>query len=245
MKLFQRLALLALFVAGSTAAFAQHGPGNGGPGDPRDTSHHRDTLHRPPMRPPCNIFTDSCFRILLSKLSADDAAALQAAMDAKSSLMTQLNQLRADIRAAMKSGDSALARSLWQQLKPLMERLRTADKTIRDILRRNDAAVRETMKDCCPMRLAICITRTAYPSDPSGEIGLRCRHARPSGATSVAFEYDLKAPLPIRNHRQVTSLAHWALDIDLGKPMQDISSTHLMYQGWLAVTSYACKPISP
>jgi hypothetical protein len=200
MKQLKHLFVLMLLVAAAGSVFAQHGPGNGDPGDPRDTSHRKDSIHGIPHRPPCNIFVDSCFQILLSKLSADDATALQAALTNKDALMTQLNQLRADIRAALKSGDTATAHALIAQVRPLMQQLRDADKAIRDILRRNDTAVRETMKDCCPMPPRDTLHHHRGPhggSDPIGNLELKMSPIRPNpvtkGATSATFEYDLTA----------------------------------------------------
>jgi hypothetical protein len=197
MKYIQRLFILMLLVAAAGSVFAQHGGGPGN-GDPGDTTHHRDSIHGILHHPPCNVFVDSCFQILLSKLSADDASALQTALTNKDALMTQLNQLRADIRAALKSGDTATAHALMAQVRPLMQQLHDADKAIRDILRRNQTAVRETMKDCCPMPPRDTSHHHRGPhggSDPIGNLELKMSPIRPNpvtkGTTNATFEYDL------------------------------------------------------
>jgi hypothetical protein len=79
---------------------------------------------------------DSCFQILLGKLSADDAAA-------------QVNQIRAAAKAAREAGDTAAFRAAMEQLKGLRGQGKELGKTIRDIMHRNNTAVHEAMVACC------------------------------------------------------------------------------------------------
>jgi hypothetical protein len=138
------IAVLLLVVAGTS--FAQRGPGHG-PRDHRGPGNHgRDSVRK---GPPCNLMADSCFQILLGKLSADDAAALTAALDAQKAFMDQVNQIRAAAKAAREAHDTAAFRAAMEQLKALRRQGKEIGKTIREIMHRNNTAVREALLACC------------------------------------------------------------------------------------------------
>lgn len=189
------LAVLLLVVAGSS--FAQRGPGGpGGPRGPRDHRGHgndRDSL-RPP---PCNLMADSCFQILLGKLSADDAAALTAALDAQKAFMDQVNQIRAAAKAAREAHDTAAFRAAMEQLKALRGQGREIGKAIRDIMNRNNTAVREALVACCgePPHGPRDSNDTKGPGDHQHilELGNIKPNPVPAGIAAVELELRLKA----------------------------------------------------
>lgn len=189
------IAVLLLVVAGTS--FAQRGPGGpGGPGGPRDhrgPRNHGDSVRK---GPPCNLMADSCFQILLGKLSADDAAALTAALDAQKAFMDQVNQLRAAAKAAREAGDTAAFRAAMEQLKGLRRQGRDLQKTIRDIMHRNNTAVREALLACCgePPRGPRDSNDTKGPDDHQHILGLGhiTPNPVPAGITTASMEYKLK-----------------------------------------------------
>lgn len=198
MKNVQRILTAVLFlVIASGVTFAQRdprggGPGNGGPhGGGRP--HGQDTVRRPPPPPPCNPFGDSCLTLLLSKLSTDDAAALTAALDAGKSLRDQMNTLRQQLKDARTAGDTALFRSLMQQLRDLRDQARITERTIRDIMHRNNTAVRETMAECCPKPPK----GPHGNNDPIDQSLLKVSPVIPNpitgGVTTASFTYSLNA----------------------------------------------------
>lgn len=188
MKNIKSLFIVALLLVVAGASFAQRGPGRG----PRD--------HRGPGRdsvrkaPPCNPFADSCLQILLGKLSTDDATALQAALAAQSALMDQVNRLHAAAKAAREAKDSAAFSAAMQQLRALRGQGKELTKTIREIMHRNSAAVREAIVACCGERPK----GHRDSNDVKGDQHIL--HVSPikpnpvlAGTASAEFSYSLKA----------------------------------------------------
>jgi hypothetical protein len=181
MKNIKRIFVVALLLIVAGTSFAQRGPG--GTGD-------RDG-HHGPKRPPCNVLAEPCLEILLGKLSADDAAALQAALRSQQALMDQTNQLRAAAKAAREAKDTAAFRAAMEQLKGLRRQGKEIGKTIREILHRNNTAVREALLACCEKPAG------GGTDDGSNQHILRVSPIKPNpvlaGATSAEFTYGLKA----------------------------------------------------
>lgn len=183
------IAVLLLVVAGTS--FAQRGPGHG-PRDHRGPGNHgRDSVRK---GPPCNLMADSCFQILLGKLSADDAAALTAALDAQKALLDQVNQIRAAAKAAHEAGDTAAFRAAMEQLKGLRRQGKELAKTIRDIMHRNNTAVREALVACCgePPHGPRDSNDTKGDHQHVLEVGNIKPNPVPTGVTTAELKYKLK-----------------------------------------------------
>jgi len=188
------IAVLLLVVAGTS--FAQRGPG--GPGGPRGPHGPRD--HRGPgpdslRPPPCNLMADSCFQILLGKLSADDAAALTAALDGQKAFMDQVNQIRAAAKAAREAHDTAAFRAAMEQLKALRGQGKELGKTIRDIMHRNNTAVHEALVACCgePPHGPRDSNDVKGDQHVLGLVTPIKPNPVPAGVTTAEFRYDLLA----------------------------------------------------
>lgn len=189
------IAVLLLVAAGTS--FAQRGPGGpGGPGGPRDhrgPRNHGDSVRK---GPPCNLMADSCFQILLGKLSSDDVAALTAALDGQKAFMDQVNQIRAAAKAAREARDTAAFRAAMEQLKGLRRQAKDIQRTIRDIMHRNNTAVREALVACCgePPRGPRDSNDTKGPGDHQHilEVGHISPNPVPAGTATASLEYKLK-----------------------------------------------------
>lgn len=190
------IAVLLLVVAGTS--FAQRGPGGpGGPRGPHGPRDHRGPGHDSLRPPPCSLMADSCFQILLGKLSADDAAALTAALDAQKAFMDQNNQIRAAAKAAWEAHDTAAFRAAMEQLKGLRRQGRDIQKTIRDIMHRNNNAVREALLACCgePPHGPRDSNDTKGPGDQHvlGLVTPIKPNPVPAGITTAEFSFELRA----------------------------------------------------
>jgi hypothetical protein len=127
------LAVLAL------PAFAQRGGGGntGGPMPPTPSTMYF-------------LMNDSCRLVLESKMSADDAAALEAAVADSKSVDQQLQDIRKQMEAAMRAGDKATFEQLQQQAQTLQQQQGTDITAINTILTKYQTDAMATMRDCHP-----------------------------------------------------------------------------------------------
>jgi hypothetical protein len=135
-NLFMIVALAVL----AMPAFAQRGPGDGGTGGPQ-----------PPSKGAMYYLTnDSCRTVLESKMSTEDAAALEAAIADFRSADKSLQDLRLQMEAAMRTGDTALLAQLQLQAQGLQQQQGTDLATIDSLLAKYQADADLVMRDCHP-----------------------------------------------------------------------------------------------
>lgn len=143
MKTVIRNFVLVLTLAVALPAFAQRGPGDGG-GSTGGGGMLPGTMYY--------IGEDSCRQVLESKMSTEDAAALEAAVTDFRNADKQLADLRVQIEAAMKAGDKDALAQLQLQAQTLQQQQQTDLNTINTLLAKYQADAEAVMRDCHPAK---------------------------------------------------------------------------------------------
>lgn len=139
----RNLMMVLVLAVMAMPALAQRGPGDGGgtTGGPQ-----------PPSKSVMYYLTnDSCRLVLESKMTAEDAAALEAAVADSKTTDQALRALKPQIEAAMRAHDTAALAALQLQAQALQQQQQTDLTAISQLLAKYQADSDLVMRECHPM----------------------------------------------------------------------------------------------
>jgi hypothetical protein len=187
MKSIQRFLLAILLLAGfAGATFAQKGPRDNGPGNGGPGKHGRGN----PLQ--LNL-SDSCWRVFLSQIPDDSAAALTRALECLKANRAEFEAAWLALREAHQAKDSAKVAALRAKLAELRAQRRECEMVVKTILRQYRYLISRIRKECDnPRRDSIGHKGPRGGIISDVKVGMITPNPVPTGQTSAELTFGLR-----------------------------------------------------